>query len=163
MGTVGVQERAAYIYDGLASPVHDKARLTGNHCNRDSLQVFLGSKAQEFVYVRRIQDHSHTLLGLGDSNLGTVQAGILLRNLVQIDLQACRELTDRYRNTARTKVVALFNDLTDLRTAEHTLDLALSRSITLLDLCAADLNGSLGMYLGGAGSTANTVTAGTAA
>ena len=82
MGTVGVQECAAYIYDGLASPVHDKARLLGYHGNRNCLQILLCGKAQEFVYIRRIQNHSHTLLGFRDGDLGAIQAGVFLRNLV---------------------------------------------------------------------------------
>ena len=163
MSTVGVQECAAYIHDGLASPVHDKARLLGYHCNRNGLQVFLSGKTQEFIYIRRIQNHCHTLLRLGDSNLGSIQACVLFRNLVQINLQTGCQLADGYGYTACAEVVTFLDDLADLRTAEHTLDLALGRSVALLYLCAADLNRSLGMYLGGTGSAADAVTAGAAA
>ena len=53
--------------------------------------------------------------------------------------------------------------MADFLSAEHTLDLTLCRCITFLHLCAADLDRSLCVYLGGTGCTADTVTAGTSA
>ena len=47
--------------------------------------------------------------------------------------------------------------------AEHSLDLTFCRCITFLHLCAADFDGSLCMYLGRTGCTADTVTACTSA
>ena len=163
MCTVGIQECTAQINDGPASPVHNQTRFFRNNSNRDCFQVLLACKAQECVYVLRIQNHCHTLLRLGDCDLSAIQTCIFLRNLVQINLKTCCQFTDRYGYTACAKVVTFLDDAAHFRTTEHSLDLTLGRSITFLNLCTADFDGSLRMYLRRTGSAADTVTAGTSA
>ena len=160
MGAVGVQERAADVDDGLASPVHHKTRALSDHCHRDRGQILLVGVCQELVHVLRVDDAGHTLLGLGDGDLRAVQARILLRDLVEVDVEARCQLADGDRNAAGAEVVALLDEQADLRSPEHALQLPLGGRVALLDLSAADLDGGRGVDLGGAGGTADAVAAG---
>ena len=163
MSAVGVQEGTGNVYNLLASPLQHQAGLLGDNGHRHSLQVFFFCVSQELVKIGRIDYHSHTLLGLGNGDLRSVQSLVFLRHLVQVHHQACCQLTDGYRHTACAEIVALLDETADFLSAEQALDLPLGRRIALLHLCAARLNGLLGMYFGGTGSTAAAVTAGTAA
>ena len=82
MSAVGIQECSADINNGFSSPMHNKTRLLSYYCNRNCLQVFLCGKCQEFFYVCRIQNDSHTLLRFGNGDLCAVQTCVLFRNLV---------------------------------------------------------------------------------
>ena len=62
-------------------------------------------------------------------------------------MKALCQLSDRYRYSACTEVVALLDQAADFFSAEQSLDLALGRRISLLYLCAAHFDGSLRMYL----------------
>ena len=143
--------------------MHHKAGTLCNHSHADCLQVLFCRIGQERIHILGIHHHSHALLGFRNCNLRSVQTGILLRHLVQINLQTGSQLADGYRHTAGAEIVALFDDAGYLRTAEHSLDLPLGRRISLLHLGAAHLNGSFRMHLGGTGSAADAVPAGASA
>ena len=112
---------------------------------------------EELIDVLRIDDNGHSLLGLGDRDLRSVEARILLRHLVEADPESRRELADRDGHSAGTEVVALLDQMSDLLAAEQSLQLSLCRRIALLDLRAAGLRRILRMLLGGAGRAADTV------
>ena len=90
--TVGVEELAGQIDDGDAVPCHAHARLGGNLGDNGRLQVFLGGVAHELLDVTVGDGASHALLGLGDSELGAVQAVVLLGHGVQVHVQAVGKL-----------------------------------------------------------------------
>ena len=163
MCAVGIQERAGDIHDLLSSPGKHQSRILGDHSYGGSLQVLLCSVFQEFCLVLFIYYNSHTLLGLGDSDLRTVQSRVFLRNQVEVYLQAVCQLADGYGYSACAEIVTLLNQTGYLRTTEQSLDLTLGGSVTLLHLCAAGLNGLLSVYLGGTGSAAAAVASGLAA
>ena len=66
-------------------------------------------------------------------------------------------------NTARSEVITFLNEPADFFSAEHSLDLTLSRSISFLHLCAARLDGLFGVYLRGTGRSAASVPSGPSA
>ena len=162
MRAVGIQEGAGQIRDGLSSPVHHKARLFRNNSDLNRLEILFVCVLQELIRILRRYYHCHPLLGFGDCQLCAVKTRILLRNLIQVDPESGSKFTDGNGNTACAKVVALLDDVTDLRAAEHSLQLPLCRRITFLDLCAAGLKGLCGMNLGGSRRSADSVTAGSA-
>ena len=90
--TVGVEELAGQIDDGDAVPCHAHARLGGNLGDNGRLQVLLGGVAHELLDVTVGDGASHALLGLGDSELGAVQAVVLLGHGVQVHVQAVGKL-----------------------------------------------------------------------
>src|SRR5699024_3733157 len=104
-----------------------------------------------------------SLLGFGNGDFRSVQARIFFRHLVQVDLQSGCQFSDGNRYTARTEVVTFFDQKADLSSAEKSLQFTLGRRISFLYLCAAGLDGLCGVYLGGTGSSAAAVTAGTSA
>ena len=147
MSAVGIQESSGQIHDSLSSPVHHQSGALSNNSYRHSFQVFLLGIAEEGIYVFRIYYDGHTFLGLGNSNLRAIQTGVLLRYLIQVDLQPCCQLADGYGYAASAKVVTFLNDLADFFSPEQSLDLSFGRRISLLYFCAAGLNRFLCVYL----------------
>ena len=160
---VGVEEVAGYVNDGVAVPSHAQTIGIGNNGNNRCFDVLLVCHFDELLHVLLGYDNCHTLLRLGDSQLGAVQTVILLRYGVQIDVQTVCQLADGNGYTACAKVVAAANHAGCLRIAEQTLNLALFRRIALLYLCAAGLQRFGGVALGRTGCTAAAVTTGAAA
>ena len=160
---VGVQERAGQIDDRLAAPVHHQALLLGDDRNLRRLQVLLIGHLLEALDHVRLDHAGHALLGLGDRQLGAVQALILLGHGVQLDDKARGQLAHGDAHAARAEVVAALDHLRKLRAAEQALDAALGRRVALLDLRAAGGEGLDAVRLGGAGCAAAAVAAGAAA
>ena len=162
MRAVGIQEGSGNIYDLFVSPDQHQPGLGGHYRYFHRLQVFLVGIFQELIHVFRIHHHCHALLGFGDGDLCSVQTGVLLRNLVQINMQTVRQLTDGYRNAARAEIITFLDQFAYLRTAEHSLDLSLGRRVSFLNLRAANLNGGLCVYLGGTSGAPDAIPAGPA-
>ena len=163
MSAVSIQESSGQIHDGLAPPVHYQSRALSYNSHRHSFQIFLLGIAKEGIYIFGIYHYGHTFLGLGNGDFCAVQAGVLLRHLVQIDLQTCCQFADSYGYAACTEVVALLNDLADFFSPEQSLDLSFSRRISFLYFCAAGLNRFLCVYLGRTCCSAAAVTSRTSA
>ena len=161
MCTVGIQECTGNIYNLFSTPYKYQTRIFCNNCYRNCLQVFFICIAKESIYIFRVNYDCHTFLRLGDCNLSSVKTCIFLRNFVKVYSQTCCQLTDCNGNTACTKVITFLDNMADFLTAEHTLDLTLSRSITFLNLSTAHFDGSFCMNFGRTGCTADTVTSGT--
>ena len=89
---VGVEELAGQVDDSDAVPGHAHARLSGNLGDNGRLQVLLGGVAHELLDVTVGDGAGHALLGLRDSELGAVQAVVLLGHGVQVDIQAVGKL-----------------------------------------------------------------------
>ena len=139
MSAVGVQERAGQVDDVFSSPVQDKSRLLRDDSHLHCFQVLLCRIGKELIRVFGAYHNSHTFLGLGDGELRSVKAGILLRYLVKVYRQTVGKLADGHRYAAGTEVVALFDDSGHLRASEHALKLPLRRRISFLYLRAAGL------------------------
>ena len=162
MCSVGIQECTGNIDDLFSSPGEYQTRVLGYDCNFGCLQVLFCGIFQELLTVFRVDDNGHTLLGLGDGDLGSVEAGIFFRYFVQIDLKARCQLADGNGNSACTEVVAFFNQKADFLAAEQSLQFTLSRCVSFLYLCTAGLDGFCRMYFGGTGCTAAAVSSSTA-
>ena len=160
---VGVEELAGQVDDSDAVPGHVHARLGGNLGDNGRLQVLLGGVAHELIDVTIGDGAGHALLGLRDSELGAVQAVVLLGHGVQVHVQAVGKLAYGDRDAAGAKVVAALDQAAGVAAAEEALQLALDRSVALLDLGARGLDGLGVLGLGGAGGAADAVTAGAAA
>ena len=139
MCAVGVQEGPGQICDRLSSPVHNQTRFLCDNRYLYSLQILFMCILQKLIRILRSHDNGHTFLRFGDRKLRSVKTRVLLGNLIQINLKSRSQLSDGNRNTACAEIVALLDDMTDLRTAEHTLKLSLRGSVTLLNLCSAGL------------------------
>ena len=163
MGAVGIQECSGDIHDLLASPGENQSRILSDHCHGGGLQILLCGIFQELCLVLLVHDHSHTLLGLGNGDLGAVQAGVFFRYQIQIHFQSVCQLADGYGYAACAEIVTLLNQTGYLGTAEQSLNLTLGGSVTLLHLSAAGLDGLLSMDLGGSGSSATAIASGFAA
>mgnify|MGYP000573890365 CR=1 FL=1 len=137
--------------------------LSRHLCHRSGLKVLFVGESNELIHILGSQRHSHALLALADGQLGAVQTLVLLGDLVQVDVQAVGQLTDGNGHTACTKVVAALDHPAGILAAEQALQLALDGSIALLHLGTAVLKAVQLVGLGGAGSTAHTITAGAAA
>ena len=131
--TVGVEELAGQIDDGDAIPCHAHARLGGNLGDDGCLQVLLGGVAHELLDVTVGDGAGHALLGLRDSELGAVQAVVLLGHGIKVDIQAIGKLAHGDRDAAGAKVVAALDQTAGIAAAEQTLQLALDRGVALLD------------------------------
>ena len=147
MSAVGIQESSGQIHDSLSPPVHHQSGALSNNSYRHSFQVFLLGIAEESIYIFWIYYDCHTLLRLGNGDFCSVQASVLLRYLIQVDLQPCCQLADGYGYAASAKVVTFLNDLADFFSPEQSLDLSFGRRISLLYFCAAGLNRFLCVYL----------------
>ena len=163
MCSVGIQECTGNIDDLFSSPGEYQTRVLGYDCNFGCLQVLFCGIFQELLTVFRVDDNGHTLLGLGDGDLGSVEAGIFFRYFVQIDLKSRCQLADGNGNSACTEVVAFFNQKADFLAAEQSLQFTLSRCVSFLYLCTAGLDGFCRMYFGGTGCTAAAISSSTAA
>ena len=138
---VGVEELAGQVDDGHTVPGHAHARLGGDLGDNGRLEVLLGGVAHELLDVTVGDGAGHALLGLGDGELGAVQAVVLLGHGVQVDIQAVGKLTHGDRDAAGAKVVAALDQAAGVAAAEQTLQLALDRGVALLDLGARGLDG----------------------
>ena len=163
MSAVGVQERPGQIYNFFSAPYQNQTGILCNNSHRNCLQIFLISVSQELIHVLRRNHNCHTLLRLGNRNLRAVQSGVFLWHLVQFYPQSVRQLTDGNGNAACTEIVTFFNNIGNLFPAEQSLDLSLSRRVTLLNLRTAGINRRSRMGLGRTGSAAASVTSGTTA
>ena len=160
---VRVEELAGQVDDGDAVPGHAHARLGGNLGDDGCLQVLLGGVAHELLDVTVGDGAGHALLGLGDGELGAVKTVVLFGHGIKVDIQAVGKLAYGDRDTAGAKVVAALDQTAGIAAAEQALQLALDRGVALLDLGARCLDGLGVLGLGGAGGTADAVTAGAAA
>ena len=160
---VGVEELAGQVDDGDAVPGHAHARLGGNLGDNGRLEVLLSGVAHELLDVTVGDGTGHALLGLRDSELGAVQAVVLLGHGIKVDIQAVGKLAHGDRDAAGAKVVAALDQTAGVAAAEQALQLALDRGVALLDLSTRGLDGLGVLGLGGAGGTADAVTAGAAA
>ena len=160
---VGVEELAGQVDDSDAVPGHAHARLSGNLGDNGRLQVLLGGVAHELLDVTVGDGAGHALLGLRDSELGAVQAVVLLGHGVQVDIQAVGKLAHGDRDAAGAKVVAALDQTAGVAAAEQTLQLALDRGVALLDLGTRGLDGLGVLGLGGAGGATDAIAAGAAA
>ena len=163
MRAVRVKEGSGNVYDLLVPPDQHQTRLLCDNRHLDSFQILLIRIGKEGLNILRIDNDCHTLLRLGNSKLRAIQSCIFLRYLIQINLKTRCQLADRYRYAACSEVVALLDEMADLRPTEQTLQLPLGRCISFLYLCAAHLDRGLRVYLGGTGRSANTITSGPAA
>ena len=118
VSSVCIQERAADIHDGLSSPVHHKPWRFCDYGNGNCLQVFLCHIGHHLLNILFVYHNGHSLLGLGNGNLRSVQSRIFLRHLVKVNLKSCCQLADGHRYTAGAEVVALLDQAAYLRTAE---------------------------------------------
>ncbi len=157
---VGGEELAAHVDDRLAVPVHGQARVGGHGRDRGGLEVLLAGVAEELLDVFGRQGHGHALLGLGDGELGAVEALVLLGDGVEVDVQAVGQLADGDRDSAGAEVVAALDQAAGVLAAEEALELALHGRVALLDLGAVLLDGLDVVGLGGAGGAADAVAAG---
>ena len=157
---VGVQESTGQVYNLIPTPEHYQTGLSGNLSHNRSFKVFFISIFNESVTVCSFNNHSHTLLGFRNSQLGTIQALIFLRNLIQIDHEAIGELANSNGNATSAKIVAAFNHSGDSWIAEQALNLALGGRIALLYLGTAAHQGIHSVLLRRAGSAAAAITAG---
>ena len=160
---VGVEELAGQVDDGDAVPGHAHARLGGNLGDNGRLEVLLSGVAHELLDVTVGDGTGHTLLGLRDSELGAVQAVVLLGHGIKVDIQAVGKLAHGDRDAAGAKVVAALDQTAGVAAAEQALQLALDRGVALLDLGTRGLDGLGVLGLGGAGGATDAVTAGAAA
>ena len=163
MSAVGIQESAGKIDDLFSSPAEHQPGFFCYNSHSGSLQVFFGSIRHKCIGVFGIYHNRHTFLGFGNSNLGSVKSRIFFRHFIKIYSQAVSQLSDGNGYAACSKVVTFFDQPADFFSAEQSLDLALCRRISLLDLRAAGGGGLFGMYLGGSGRSAAAVTAGASA
>ena len=162
-GTVGGQEVAGEVGDGVALPVHDHAVLVGDGCHHVGLQILTGGGSDEGIHILGGYHHGHTLLRLGDGDLRAVEAFVLLADGIQLDGEAVCQLADGDADTACAEVVAALDEAGHCTVAEQALDLALLGSVTLLHL-AGHGGQRLGVVgLGRTGSAADAVTARAAA
>ena len=159
MSAVGIQERSGNVDDLLSSPFQHQTGTFCHHSHFHGFQILLVSVFQEFSHIGRIHHHSHTLLGLGNSDFRSIQAGIFFRNFIQVDLQAVRQLSNGYGYAAGSEIVAFFDQTAYFLPAEHSLNLSLRGSISFLHLSAAGLDGLFRMHFGGAGGAAAAVAA----
>ena len=160
---VGGEELAAHVHDGLAAPAHAQAGLLGDGGHDGRLEVLLAGVVHELVHVLGRQGHGHALLGLGDGELGAVEALVLLGHEVEVDVQAVCQLADGHGDAACAKVVAALDQAARVLAAEEALELALDGRVALLDLGAVLLEGLDVVGLGGAGGATDAVAAGAAA
>ncbi len=161
--TVGVQELTGQVQDHLAVPVHDQPVGVGDIGHMAGFQIFLLRQLHETGLILRCHHNCHSFLRLGNGQLCAVQTLVLLRYLVQVNVQTVSQLTDGHGYTAGTEVVAALDETACLRIPEQALQLSLLRCITLLHLGTAAVQRLQVMGLGGAGGTADTVASGTSA
>ena len=161
-GSVRIQEIAADIHDRLPPPAHGETLLRLHLRHRAGLQVFRLRQGKERFYILRRDDHRHPLLALRDRQLRSIQAFILLRHLIQIDIQPVRQLADGHADTARAKVVAALDHPAGIPIPEQALQLPLLGGVALLNLRTAGLHAVGVVRLGRARCATNTIPTGAA-
>ena len=161
--TVGVEKVPGQVGHHLALPGHDHPGALGDGGHRVGLQVLLGGGSHKGLRVPGGHDHRHALLGLGDGQLGTVQAVVLLAHRIQVNGQPVGQLADGHAHTAGAKVIAALDQPGHLPVPEQALELALLGGVALLHLAGHGVQAGLVVALGGAGGPADPVPAGTAA
>ena len=117
--------------------MHDQTRLLCNGRDDCRFQILCLSDLEESLLVGCCDDNSHSFLGFADGKFRAVQAFVLLRHDVQVDVQAVSQLADGNGNTARTEVIAPLDHAGCFAVAEQSLKFPLFRSVTLLHFCAA--------------------------
>lgn len=132
LGTVGVQELAGQVNNGLAVPYLTHPFFLGDGGNDGRLEVFLGGVLHKGLGILSSHGHGHALLALGNCQLGAVQALILAGDFVQVNMQTVSQFADGDRHTARAEVVAALDEAGDLAVPEQALDLALFGRVALL-------------------------------
>ena len=137
MGAVGVDKATAEVDYFLATPTDDHTRFLGDGSDNGSLEVLLVGIFKHQVDILGVDDDSHTLLALTDSQFCTVKTCIFLGNLVEVDLQTVGQLANGDAYATSTEVVAFLDDRRHLFTTEQTLYLTFRRGVTLLHLSAA--------------------------
>ena len=116
--SVGIQEVTAHIDDDMVPPLHDQPCLLRHLCNLHGFQILFGCRRQKSRHILRLNHDSHSLLGFRDGKLRSIQSRILLRNLIQMDKQAWRQLSNRNADASSSKIVADLNQTAHLRVAE---------------------------------------------
>ena len=134
--SVGVQKGAVYVDDGLAVPAHAQARLGRDARDGRGLEVLLAGIGAELFHVDRVQHDGHALLAFRYGQLRAVEALVLARNGVQVDVELVGQLAHGHGNAARPEVVAALHQPRRLAAPEQPLYLALGRRIALLHLGA---------------------------
>ena len=159
---VGVDEGAGEIDDLLAAPAHGHAAGVGDEGDLDAFEVFFVGLGDEVGDIGGVDDDGHALLGLGDGELGAVEALVFLRDGIEIDVEAVGEFADRDGDAAGAEVVAAFDFVGEFGIAEEALHLALGGGIAFLNF-GGILEGGFGVFFGGAGGPADAVASGAAA
>ena len=162
MCPIGIQKSSADIHNLFISPDQHQSRCLRNNCHLYSFQIFFPGIFQEFFHVCRIYYNCHTLLGFGNGDFRSIQSGIFFRYLVQINLESVCQFSDSNGYTAGTKVITFFNQTTNFRSAEHTLNLSFCRCITFLYFGSTYFDRTLCMYFGRTGCSTDAITSGTA-
>ena len=121
--------------------MHSEARVCRNDSHRTCLQVFTLCKCEESVYILLFHYNCHTFLRFTDGKFCPVKSFILTRYLIEINIQSLGKLADGNRYTARTKVVAAFDEPAGISVPEEALELTLLGCIALLHLGSAGFNG----------------------
>ena len=155
---VSVEECTRQVNNFVASPVHNKTRVSRYFCNNGCFQVFLVSKFNEGIFISSFNYYCHTFLRFGDSKFSAVQTFIFFRNFIQVNYETVGQFANRYRYTACTEVVAAFNHCSNFRIAEQALDFAFSRRIAFLNFCTAAHQRVYSMFFRRTGCTAAAVT-----
>ena len=157
--SVCVQEISAEIEDAFFSPVHPDSVRVGHLCDRSGLEVFLSCILYEFLLFVGIDHDCHSFLRLRDRKLCAVEAVVLLRHEIEVDLETVGQLADGYRHTAGTEVIAALYQCSDFFSPEKSLYISLYRRISLLDFCSALQYRFFRVFLGRACSSAASVAA----
>ena len=160
---VRVQELAGEVDYVISIPLHAQARLFGHVRDNRRLEILAGGVSAELLRVLLRDDDSHSLLRLGNRELGAVETLVLLRNLREVDIESVREFTDSDRNSARAEIVAALDESRDLLVPEQSLELSLLRRVALLNLRTAGCQRGRGVCLRGTGSSAAAVASGASA
>ena len=163
MCPIRVEESPLNVDDGLPSPVHDQPRLLCNLRHLCSLKVLLRRIFHESRLIHWIDDDRHPFLRLRNRNLGSVKSCIFLRNLVKVNDKTGCQLSNRNRHTTCPEVIALADQLRNLRSPEHPLKLTLCWCISLLNLSPAHLDRLRVMCLRGSGRTPDSIPSGPSA
>ena len=156
---VGVEECAGDIRHGLSLPAHDHAGGLRHRRHAVGFQILRFGRGDEFCFVLGGDDHGHALLGFGDRQLRAVQPLIFLPYRVKFDAQPFGQLAHGDGDAARAEVVAALDEPRHVSVTEQPLNLALLRSVALLDLAGHSLKALHIMALAAARGAADTVPA----
>ena len=99
-----------------------------------SLKVLSRTQSHELIFIFCGNYYGHTLLGLGDSKLCSVQAVIFLGYCVKVDIKTVCKLADGNGYSAGTEIVTTLDKSGSCFVSEKPLKLSFLGSITLLNL-----------------------------